>query len=128
MYAKHHKVKKQRAAYKRWKESDPEHYARVQRERMRRLNRRGKLEVLAHYGKGKKVKCCWHGCKIIDPDMLTLDHIRNDGYKEHEGLRGGGAEMKRTLQKQNWPEWFQTLCWNHQWKKEILRRMKERKP
>jgi hypothetical protein len=126
MYSKHHRTKKQRAAYKRWREKDPKHYARVQRKRMIRLNIRGKLLVLAHYGKGGKVKCRWHGCQVMDPDMLTLDHIYNDGHKEHRGMRGGGAEMKRTLEKQKWPERFQALCWNHQWKKEIQRRIRER--
>jgi hypothetical protein len=31
-------------------------------------------------------KCAWPGCKVVDLDMLTLDHIKNDGHKHR--LRG----------------------------------------
>jgi hypothetical protein len=126
MYSAHHKKKKQAGAMRRWKRKNPERSARIYREITRRANRKGREEILAHYGKGKKPLCKWRGCRIADIDMLTLDHINNDGHKDHEGLRGGGAEARRILASRGWPKTFQTLCWNHQWKKENLRRRAER--
>jgi len=42
-----------------------------------------KLEVLSHYGHGK-LQCAWPGCNVVDVDMLSLDHINNDGGKERK--------------------------------------------
>lgn len=126
MYAEYHRKQKQREANKRWKQSDLKYYAKVMREKTRRLNAQAKLEVLEYYGKGNKVKCCWRGCQVVDPDMLTLDHILNNGAGNRKGFRQGGLGMRKTLRRLNWPDTFQTLCWNHQWKKEIQHRRENR--
>ena len=80
-----------------------------------------KLRVLAHYGKGNLPNCCWEGCTVIDPDMLSIDHKDNNGAEDRK-VRGTGNTLYLSLEKEGYPEGFQTLCHNHQWKKEILRR------
>lgn len=89
-----------------------------------------KTEVLAHYGKEGKAQCCWDGCSVTDPDMLTLDHKLNNGNTDRnvnskeKGKKAlqGGITFYAWLKTYGYPEGFQTLCHNHQWKKEILRR------
>jgi len=77
-----------------------------------------KLKVLSHYGKNGKLQCCWPDCDVTDIDVLTLDHIYNDGHKE-----GRSRSKYAQVIKQGLPEdRYQTLCWNHQFKKEINRR------
>jgi hypothetical protein len=84
---------------------------------------RNKIEVLAHYGKNRKLQCFWPGCEITDPDMLSLDHKDNTGNEDRKKSKGnGGVMLYAKLKRQGYPEGFQTLCHNHQWKKEILRR------
>ena len=78
-----------------------------------------KFEVLTHYGPNGILKCSWEGCFVDDIDMLSLDHINNDGSKE--GSNPGHSVYVR-LRREDYPLGFQTLCWNHQWKKEILRK------
>lgn len=82
-----------------------------------------KIEVLTHYGKGK-LKCVVHGCKVQDLDMLTLDHVENDGARHRESLGrkgSGGASTYVDLKRRGYPTGHQTLCANHQLKKEIMR-------
>lgn len=81
-------------------------------------HKRTKVEVLSHYSPQGKLRCSWRGCKIVDPDMLSLDHINNDGHKD----RLSGRNMYVHCRKMGYPSGFQTLCHNHQWKKEITRR------
>ena len=80
-----------------------------------------KLDVLSHYGKDGQLKCCWSGCEVDDPDMLSLDHLNNDGAKDRAQGKAG-IKHYRMLKKENYPDGFQTLCHNHQWKKELMRR------
>ena len=84
-----------------------------------------KVEVLSHYGKNQDLKCCWDECEISDPDMLSLDHIHNGGNEERKRTTQAGITFYAKLKEQGYPEGFQTLCHNHQWKKEILRRRSE---
>lgn len=76
-----------------------------------------KLKVLSHYGPNHGLRCNWPDCDVIDIDMLTLDHVNNDGA-EH---RKTSHNLYREVIQRGFPEGFQTLCWNHQWKKQILR-------
>ena len=82
-----------------------------------------KLAALAVYGPGGEVRCSWAGCNITDPDMLSLDHCNDDGsqHRKQTGQRGGFA-VYMLLKREGYPPICQTLCHNHQWKKEILRR------
>lgn len=87
-----------------------------------------KREVLSYYGKAGQLCCCWRGCSISDVDMLTLDHIENNGSEEREINRYIiGVRLYRILRRSGYPEGYQTLCSNHQLKKEMNRRRKERK-
>jgi hypothetical protein len=96
-----------------------------------RLNKRNverhkniKTEVLSHYGLDGKLQCCWSDCKVIDIDMLTLDHIENDGAAHRKGYtrsgRGGGSKLYDLLIREGFPEGFQTLCANHNLKKHLM--------
>lgn len=80
-----------------------------------------KTDVLTRYSPNGMLGCSWDSCTVTDVDMLTLDHIYNDGA-EHRKTVGGGAHTYRWVVKNDYPEGFQTLCANHQLKKEILRK------
>jgi len=97
-------------------------------EQIRRYNRRSveqrignRLKVLQHYGKDGKIQCSWPDCEISDPDMLTIDHVHDDGALHRKEI-GGGAQFHCWAIRNQFPEGYQTLCWNHQWKKETMRR------
>lgn len=115
-----------------WREKNYEHWAKKSKQsqviyrskhaiRIAKRERDLKLEVLAHYGLGGRHQCCWPDCGIEDIDVLTLDHINNDGAKDRkQGVRKTGKSWYRNLRKRGYPEGYQTLCANHQLKKEIL--------
>jgi hypothetical protein len=85
-----------------------------------------KMAVLMHYGIDQQVlQCTWQGCLITDLDMLTLDHCANDGNLHRKKL--DSASIYRWAFKHRYPEGFQTLCANHQLKKELLRRRAQTK-
>jgi hypothetical protein len=84
-----------------------------------------KTEVLSHYGPNGVVQCSWEDCDISDMDMLTLDHINNDGADDRRVKRGGRIFYAR-LRKNGYPDGLRTLCHNHQWKKEMTRRREGR--
>lgn len=95
------------------------------REYFRKRNLSIKREVLTQYG-GGILRCCWNDCDVSDIDMLTLDHIDNSGAIERK-LNGGsslhcGFKLYAKLKRQQFPSGFQTLCWNHQMKKELVRK------
>jgi hypothetical protein len=104
---------------------NPEERRKYHRERARKLKINLKKDVLSYYGKGGRLCCSWRNCKICDLDMLSIDHVENNGKKEEGGKnRIGGSPLYQRLKNQGFPEGFQTLCFNHQFKKEILRRRK----
>lgn len=82
-----------------------------------------KIMVLTHYGKDGRLQCCWPGCIETDVDVLTCDHIKDDGAEHRKQVNGlnGGLSLYRLLIREEYPKGFQTLCWNHQWKKQILK-------
>jgi hypothetical protein len=85
-----------------------------------------KQEVLAHYGPNGVLCCCWEGCTVVDPDMLSIDHVNNGGNIERRTTSySGGMSYYAKLKRDGYPQGFQTLCHNHQWKKEILKRRAE---
>jgi hypothetical protein len=85
-----------------------------------------KIEVLTHYGRKGELVCCWGDCTESDVDVLTLDHVDNSGKVERKsGITKTGSRMYKHLKNLGYPSGFQTLCWNHQWKKEIVRRRDE---
>jgi len=86
---------------------------------------RRKLTVLTHYGPQGTLGCCWEGCSVTNIDMLTLDHLNDDGAEQRRAL-GKGKRVSNNrvyawIKSNNYPEGFQTLCANHQLKKEMLK-------
>ena len=81
-----------------------------------------KIEVLSHYGPNGTLGCCWEGCTVVDPDMLSLDHENNNGNVARQGTYKGGVSFYMKVKRDGYPIGLATLCHNHQWKKEILRR------
>lgn len=84
-----------------------------------------KTEVLTHYGPSGVLRCSWTACVVSDIDMLVLDHIANDGAAQRKLLptssSGRGHELYRKLRNDGYPAGYQTLCCNHNHKKEIIR-------
>ena len=94
---------------------------RAKKREWRRLDdARIKTAVLTHYGKNGTMKCCWEACEVVDPDMLSIDHVNDDGAKSRADEATGGMLYAKLIRR-GFPEGFQTLCHNHQWKKEIRR-------
>jgi len=94
------------------------------RKRARRRVLEIKNEVLSHYGKGKNLLCRAKGCLVSNIYMLTLDHIDGGGSLERKETGRLGWMFYTWLKKQNFPSGFQTLCMNHQFLKEAMRRKK----
>lgn len=98
--------------------------SKVTNDRNRKRHRLVKTKVLTHYGKNGFLQCCWNGCEVNDIDMLTLDHVENNGADHRKGYtksgRGGGSKLYDLLIRQGFPKGFQTLCANHNLKKHIL--------
>ena len=80
-----------------------------------------KLKVLSHYGPHGTLGCCGEGCTVDDVDMLSLDHVNNDGAEHRRvvGKNKTGEKMYRLVKSEGFPTGFQTLCMNHQTKKKL---------
>ena len=88
-----------------------------------------KLAAMAYYGPSSEPRCSWPNCAVDDIDMLVLDHILDNGAQERQAASncGRGHELYRRLKRECYPEGYQTLCCNHNHKKELLRsRAKEK--
>lgn len=94
----------------------------------REQNKQRKFKVLSHYGPNRHLGCCWDGCDVVDIDMLSLDHVNNDGAEHRKLLSGqrsaAGTETYRWVERNGFPPGFQTLCFNHQMKKQLQRNSK----
>lgn len=73
--------------------------AKYAREYQQRLRER----ALLHYG------FICNCCGLDDPRFLSIDHINGDGNLHRREI--GGA-LYHWLRKNNYPEGFQTLCYN----------------
>jgi len=78
---------------------------------IKKENRKIKLTVFEHYG--GECKCCKEN--IID--LLTIDHVNNDGFNHRKETHPTGAKssnhLYRWLIKNNFPkDDFQVLCFN----------------
>lgn len=79
-----------------------------------------KQEVLSHYSPEGILKCSNEECSVTDLDMLSLDHVNNDGAKDRGTGRGyAGVPLYGVLKREGFPSGFATLCHNHQMKKDI---------
>lgn len=74
-----------------------------------RKQRNAKQAVLDHYG-----NCCKR-CGIDDPDVLTIDHIKQDGAVHRRSISKGsinGQRMYKWLVSNGFPRGFRLLCFN----------------
>jgi hypothetical protein len=80
-----------------------------------------KIQVLSHYSPNEILGCSHEGCGVSDLDMLTLDHLNNDGAEHRDTHKiSGGSSTYSYIKKNDYPDGYQTLCWNHQWKKQLM--------
>jgi hypothetical protein len=80
-----------------------------------RSNYKLKREVFSHYCNGA-IEC--NSCKNNQLDMLTIDHINNDGAEHRKSINAiGGIDFYRWLKNNGFPTGLQVLCWNCQMKK-----------
>ena len=78
--------------------------------------RKRKEIILDHYSNGTMKCAC---CGEDDFNALTIDHINNDGAQHRKELKGSTSSIHTWLIKNNFPEGFQTLCFNCNWGKHI---------
>jgi len=83
-----------------------------------------KTQILTHYGRDSRLQCNWPGCEITDIQMLVLDHVKDDGVEL--GHRERGFKLYRFILREKFPEGFQTLCSNHNLKKQLMKQEAER--
>ncbi len=95
----------------------------VERSRGIKTRDKRKFEVLSHYSPDGILGCCWEGCTITDIDMLSLDHVNDDGAEHRRSIKSKNTTsyIYRWVRANGYPEGFQTLCMNHQFKKKILK-------
>lgn len=57
---------------------------------------------------GRSCACCGED----HPAFLTIDHVDGGGSQHRAETGARGSDFYRWLQKNGYPEGFQTLCWN----------------
>jgi hypothetical protein len=67
-----------------------------------------RVEAIVRYG-----GAC-SSCGIHAAQFLTLDHIDGGGYKHRK--TENFADLARYLKRHHWPDGYQVLCWNHNFK------------
>jgi hypothetical protein len=87
----------------------------------RKQREKDKLQALALHSLKGEICCSHPDCDVTDPDMLTLDHVENDGRTRRAMGEGRGNGLYRRASKAT-ISGLQTLCANHNLKKEVLRR------
>jgi hypothetical protein len=90
------------------KKNDPRNYlwGRTRDQKYKRI-------VMGHYSKGTPI-CA--RCGITDLDVLTIDHINNNGATDRKVK---GKDFYRILINEKLPEGYQVLCFNCNFKKRI---------
>lgn len=79
-----------------------------------------KFICLSYYSPSDTPTCSVPGCGVSDIDMLCIDHIIDNGADERRSI--GRSNLYRYLIGEHFPAGYQTLCANHNLKKEIERR------
>ena len=82
----------------------------IKKEQDKKRHERIRMIALYIYSNGK-MECA--NCKCDEIDVLSIDHINNDGYKSRN------AYFYYWLQKYNYPNDFQVLCRNCNWLKHL---------
>src|SRR6267378_4262519 len=95
-----------------------------QRIKQRTYNRRLRTKALEKLGnKCSSPNCRWlnedgtFGC--IDKDLLQVDHVNGDGYKDRQHRRNQDPGVLCRLVLRDFEGRFQLLCANCNWKKRI---------
>ena len=96
--------------HKKWRHRKGEDFAIKQRKWKKKHDLKKKKLVFEHYG--KKCICCGE----TEMTFLTIDHIEGGGEKHRKKI---GRKINDWLVKNNFPEGFQTLCFNCNWGKHI---------
>jgi hypothetical protein len=76
-------------------------------DRTKKRHRALKIEVMEAYG---GVCCACPGCNVTNIQVLTIDHINNDGAEHRKIINSG--ELYSWLKKNNFPPGFRVLCYN----------------
>jgi len=92
--------------------ADPEHVLKNVRKNGKIYDAVRKLRVIAHYSEGRLV--CVR-CGEDDMACLTIDHINGGGAQHRKVV---GSHFYAWLIKQGFPEGYQVLCMNCQFKKQ----------
>lgn len=86
----------------------------------KKYQQRVKIEVFSYYSNGTPE--CAH-CGITDIDILCIDHINGGGNTHKKSLgEGGRRNFYWWLRREGFPEGYQVLCRNCNWKKRIQQR------
>jgi hypothetical protein len=99
-----HKEKKL-AWQKRYRDANPVLRATA----VRQSTEKTKILVLSHYGPNGVLQC--NRCDCSDLRALTIDHVEGGGGEHRKELR---KNVWFWLKKNEFPEGYQTLCFNHQ--------------
>lgn len=95
---------------KEYRKNNPEKVKHIVKFSSKRKKLQQKYTVFNHYSKGTmSCKCCNENTY----DLLTIDHINNDGKAHRKELKS--HYMYRWLIKNNYPKGFQVLCMNCNW-------------
>ena len=100
--------------HKEWRDNNKDKvkaYAINHRKTRRDYNKRKRQElkniVYGHYG----AVCSNPLCKDSRIEVLTLDHVNNDGFFLRK-IHGTGLSLYSWIIKNNFPSYLQVLCWN----------------
>lgn len=90
-------------------------------ELQRAIRARLRIDALKHYCPDGMLKCAW--CGNEDTDVLTFDHVDNDGCKHRRLIGRNGTRFIQWLRVNDFPTEprLQVLCANCQVKKERKR-------
>lgn len=81
-----------------------------------RYQEKTRMEILSIYSNGT-MKCVNCGCDEID--CLSIDHVNNDGYLQRKNKSCSGFYFYQWIKNNGYPEEFQVLCRNCNWKKRM---------
>jgi len=101
---------KKRLSEKIYKEKNKEKILEINKKSCSKYRERNKELVYNHYG--RKCACCGES----NINFLTIDHINGDGTKHRKKIHN---KINNWLVKNNFPDGFQTLCFNCNWGKHI---------
>lgn len=79
-----------------------------------------RLKAMDNYTEGC---CCCKWCGYSDPRALTIDHVNGDGADHRKWMKDVGeknwSNIAYWLEQNGYPEGFQILCMNCNWKKRV---------